>query len=774
MTTRRRSPARDADSPSPQRSEADVERSAREHAARFATVPSKEIVIAIAVAAAIGAAMAGAMPTGTRIWDGVLSAAMGALFALSASYCPRRFLAVLATAAAALVGWSVWLGAAVLGLIVAVASEMVDGPRRITGAAVGALVVQAFLRMQPLGFFGLPSIVAAMALIAILGVGYYQASSRIRRLANILTLICGVTGLAAVAAGGLVVYSARTPAEDGIAEARAALTAARDGDAVAVSSALAQASSSLASAESRLDHLLAQPLRLVPIVAQHQRALTVAVQQGAALATDASAMVSDGDVDSLRFRQGSFDLDALAALGPQLQQTASSLTAASVAVEEVRTPWLLPVVDRRVQDLADEIVDVLPEAKMSAEAVTVMPGMLGQDGRRRYLLLVGSPGETRQLGGFVGGYALIELEDGSASLIESGRAPELTLLAPGAVLDHPDGYPTEFLDADPIKFPQNLTTTPSIHTVARAARDMYPLLAGAPIDGVIYLDPYTIGAITDLTGPLSIEGRAEPLTRANAAKFFFEEQYTIYDNRTDSFGAIELALEAAVLGLAGADLPGPEELGRVLGPLARGGRLQIVTFDERENRFLQSAKLQRVFFAPRFGDSIALVQANASASKLDAFVQREVTYRAAVTDEGDLRAELDILLTSSIPSDAPEYTLGQAEAIPGLNKVLLSIYTPHQLSSVTVQGRPHDYVSELEFGFWRHSLFIVPLPANESARVLVELEGDVEPGNDYLLHVWQQPLVNDDVWHIEATVGDNDPQVESLVLVENATIFGPK
>jgi len=740
----------------------------------FANLPSREIVLGIAAIAALVAAFAGARPTGTSGWDVVLCAAMGGAFTLAAARCPRRFLAVVATAAAAFVGWSLWLAVAFLAVIIAAASEFFSGPRRITGAVVGALTAQAFLRLDSFGFFGLPSIIAGLALIAVAGVGYYYASSRSKRRANIVVGVGALVALVALAIGSFVVLSARAPAEEGIAAARAALTAARSGDTALVSSSLAAASDNLGTVESRLDHPLTLPLRLVPVVAQHQRALTVAVQQGSALASEASAMVSEQDVEALRFQQGSFDLDALQALAPQLQQTARQLTTASQAVEEARTPWLIPAVDRRVQELVDEIDDVLPEAQLTADAASVLPRMLGQGQSRRYLILVGSPGETRQLGGFVGGYALIELADGGASLVQSGRAPELATIAPGAVLDDPDGYPTDFLDTDPITYPQNLTSTPSLHTVARAARDMYPALAGAPIDGLIYLDPYTIGAITELTGPLTIPGRAQPLTKENSPDFFFKEQYTIYDSRSDSFGAIELALEAAVRGLAGADLPGPEELGRVLGPSARAGRLQVVTFDDDENAFLQSARLQRVFFAPPAGDSIALVQANASASKLDAFLQRDVAYRVEVDDEGALRAELDITLTSSIPFDAPDYTLGINEDIPGLNQVLLTVYSPHELTAVTVRDRPHDFVSEREFGFWRHSLFIVPVPANEVAQVRVELAGEIDPEDPYFLQIWQQPLVNDDTWRVAALVGDDDLRSESLVLAENTVLFLPE
>lgn len=761
MTNRRRSPERSADKPAGTADEPAQD------------LPSLEIVLAVAAIAAVVAAFAGAAPTGTTGWDPALTGAMAAAFTLATSQCPRRFLAVVATAAAAFVGWSLWLVVAFAGVVVAVVSELLDGPRRMTGAVVGALTVQAFLRIEPIGFFGLPSILAGIALVAVIAVGYANAPLRAQKAFAISAAVAMVAAVAALAVGSLVILSARAPAERGIAAARGALTAARSGDAGAVSASLTTASTDLGTVESRLDHPLTTPLQLVPVVAQHQRALKVAVQQGSALASQASGMVSEQDVADLRFQQGSFDLDALQELAPQLQRTAAQLNGASRAVDQARTPWLLPTVDRRVQELLDEVDAVLPEAQLSADAAGVLPQMLGKGAPRRYLMLVGSPGETRQLGGFVGGYALIELRDGNASLIESGRAPELATLAPGAALDHPDGYPTELLDADPVTYPQNLTTTPSLHTVARAARDLYPLLVGAPIDGVIYLDPYTIGAITELTGPLMIEGRTEPLTKENSPDFFFKEQYTIYDSRSDSFGAIELALEAAVRGLAGADLPGPEELGRVLGPSARSGRLQVVTFDDDENRFLQAAKLQRVFIAPQVGDSVALVQANASASKLDAFLQREVRYTTDVSADGDVQATLDITLTSSIPLDAPEYTLGGPDEVPGLNKVLLTVYSPHQVSAVTVRGQPHEVISEREFGFWRHSLFIVPVPANEQARVLVELAGTIDLETDYVLHVWQQPLVNDDLWQVETRIEGKNGWSQSEILVENTTFSAP-
>ncbi len=119
------------------------------------------------------------------------------------------------------------------------------------------------------------------------------------------------------------------------------------------------------------------------------------------------------------------------------------------------------------------------------------PRAAGGRGTRRYLVLVGTPAEGRDLGGHIGHYAELEADDGRITLTETGPIIDLWT-APGAdgrrLLD-PSSYPASFIDNRPQNFPQNWGATPDLPTAARAAAELYPQSGGQPIDGVAYIDP---------------------------------------------------------------------------------------------------------------------------------------------------------------------------------------------------------------------------------------------------------------------------------------------
>lgn len=725
--------------------------------------PNATLVSICAVAGAIAAAFASAAPTGTSWWDVVLRAGLASLFVHAASRSHAYVVLAAAAVAAMFVGVTVWLVVAAAAFLAGLAGFSREHQRPEFFALSAALSIQSLLHLQPIGFFGLPSIIAGVLIVVVLVSGYRTLAVAARTRAKRITAGVVGVGLVILAVGGVLGLGVRTDANAGVEAARRGLASARQGETEVLTAELETAQSFFTSANDTMSSPLLRPLRLVPVVAQHHRSLATATEQGLVVATEAAGTARDADIDELQLRQGQFDLDLLSSMAPQLQSTAQTLEHALAAIERDRSPWLAPFVDDQLQSLVDEVADVLPEAQVAAEAAVVMPDMLGANSERRYLMLFGSPGESREFGGFVGGYALLSVRNGGLDLVEAGSVNDLLLRAYEEELDDPRGYPTEFLAVEPAVFPQNLTSTPNIGLIARAVRDIFPELAGAPIDGIIYADPYALAAMTAFTGPITVEGVDQPLDRDGLVSFMFRDQYELFPWRDDRFRAIGNLASATAAGFEGTDLPGPEQLGAVLGPAARAGRLQIITYDERENAFLASVRLQRDFSAPTAVDSVAVIQTNGTASKLDLYLHRNVNYEVSVSDDGSMAITAEVELRSDIPTDAPELTLGETD---GTNQVLLSLYSPHELLEVTVDGETHQFVAHEEFGFQRYALFKIALPPGGSATAKFVLRGEAPP-DPYRLVVWHQPLVNFDTVRIAYAAPGRDWVVETRELTES-------
>jgi len=364
-----------------------------------------------------------------------------------------------------------------------------------------------------------------------------------------------------------------------------------------------------------------------------------------------------------------------------------------------------------------------------------------------------TPAESRELGGFLGAYAVLEASQGTFSLVEVGNNTALTDSSIRGVIEVPANYPPWYSEYRLNKFPMNLPGTPDLLTVLAATNDLMPSVAGAPIDAIVYMDPFATEAFVDLVGELSIEGLDMALTGKNTADFLLEGQYAQYPDPIERKAFLVDMLSQTFGQLLAADLPGPETLGAKLGPSARQGRLQVATFNPDVNSFLRRVYLLRDFPRPDGLDFFSIVQASGSPTKLDTYLSRQVDYSVRVQDiaTGRMEATATIDLSYDPPANPPDYVIAggvdepdwQGLALDGSTRTLLSIYTPHELAELRVNGVVTAASIQLEYGYWRH-LTSVDLAPGEQVIIEFDLLGEINLSAGYWLTMANQPLVNDD------------------------------
>jgi len=204
-----------------------------------------------------------------------------------------------------------------------------------------------------------------------------------------------------------------------------------------------------------------------------------------------------------------------------------------------------------------------------------------------------------------------------------------------------------------------------------------------------------------------------------------------------------------------------------MGPAARAGHLQVATFDDRHNDFLRSVKLLRDFGRTETTDFVGLVQTNALSNKIDLYLHRELDYRAEVRD-GQLFATATVRLRSIIPEDAPTFALGIGDDL-GRNRILLSLYSPHALQQVSINGVSAEFGTTREFDLERYLVDITLPPTPDEFVIEFELFGLPPIDETYSLEVWHQPLVNSDEVTVsyqgpEGQIAWQGPLVENVIL----------
>lgn len=695
----------------------------------------------IAALSALGVVAAGLEPTGGRAMDVVWSVALGALVALAGSRARRWALLVCSGLAAITApGWLLVVGFAALGL--AIADAVLDRRDRVIGALVAGASLQCLVRIDDWSWapFGTSAVIAAVGVAVVLGSGWSNTRRRWRRRSLRLALVAGAVALVFTAGLGIAGLLSAGSLRDGVDEARAGVAATATDEREAAAR-FRSASASLDSALGWVDSPLLFGVRALPLVAQQQRAVVTAATTTRDLATKAAAGAALVEDDGLRPSNGSVNLAAVASLVPPLRDATQSLAVASVDLAAVDSPWLAPPLAARLGELRSTVEDTLPTSALALQGAEVVPGLLGANGPRRWLVLVATPAESRLAGGFVGNWAVLEARDGELDVVEDGSAADLNAqVPPGAPpLELSTDYRLRYGRYTPDRFFQNVTASPDFPTVGAVAAAYYQRATGTSVSGVMSLDPVALGAIVDLGGPVRINALDRTFSGDELASYLLTDFYLLSDDAQDE--VIADAIDAAVDGLTDATLPGPGAIAEALGAVVDEGRLTLWSPEPAEERFFIDLGVDGALPANTGEDFLFVGIANVSPNKIDTYIERVVTYSAEWDPEsGQVTAVAEVVLTNTAPGGLPPVVVGNNSGLPeGTARTYVSLYTPLLATGLSVDGEPVGVEAQREGG-WRTWSTQVLVPAGESVTLRFELEGSVGAG-EYRA-IWRpQPLV---------------------------------
>ncbi len=486
---------------------------------------------------------------------------------------------------------------------------------------------------------------------------------------------------------------------------------------------------------------------MVPIAGIQLAAVETAADEAVRLVDAAHAVTTALDAGAAT-RGGGVDLSRIEALRAPLLGAAEALERAAVQVQRVDSPWLAPTLAGPLDDLSSELGELLPDARLGTRALDVVPTLLGRDRPQRFLVLFGTPSETREGGGIVANVVEIVAHGGQLTLERSARNLELNESSSATGLATPESYPSRFVENEPWLFAQNWTGTPDFPTAARAVVELYPQMGGTTVDAVVYIDPYGLEALLRLTGPVAVPGLANPLTAETAAEFLLVGQYVEFPELDDRVDFLDGAARAVFDALTTTtDL---SDIGRVLevmGEPVAGRHLMMAAVDAPTQSLLADVGVAGTFPSAPATDQLAVIQANASADKLDAFLQRDIAYDVTVDpDTGTYEGTVTIMASNTAPADLPPYVVGEPYAgLPAEAELLImSIYTPADLVAAQIDGVSWSVEQRIEHG--QHRL-VLPLSVVPGTPVTVtyQIAGQLpNPGGGYVLHWVHQPMVNPD------------------------------
>jgi hypothetical protein len=711
-------------------------------------------VLVVGVLAGLCLTAWGLSPTGSSGTDTVVLVAGAVAVVWCASSAPWWLIVVVAATAGLLASGAAALALTLLAIMAASYSGLRSARARWAAPIAVALVVQVLACIREFDRFGVSSAVG-VSLAAVLVIAGLVVAPRARRrpallagaVAALFLLVAGI-GVAAAGAG------AAGNVSDGVDRAKVAVEYLGDGDFDEARVAFAAAAADLRAADTSLSRPWSQLSRLVPVVAQYRAAGGDLVHAAASAATDVAAALDQIDPDALRVVEGRIDIESVRALRAPLEQMMASLDALAQSAKEVDNPWLVDSLTERIDELTVRIDDKLPTGQKLVDAITELPNMLGADRPRRYFIAFTTPVEARGLGGFMGNWVEVVLDQGKIDVTKFGRHNDLN--ETGVLAKRVRG-PADFLQtwgdrgfvgADGRarnNIWSDVTMSPNFPAVADVVRQLYPQSSGGELDGVFAMDLYTLAGIMSITGPVEVPQAGVTIDTNNAAQFLLHDQYVAVENRPDRVDALEFVAKTTIGRLLSQELPPPQDLARLLAPFVRDGRFVGWAKAPSEQALFETLGGDGALPDPGDGDGIAVAFNGAGLNKIDYFLHPQLRYELSEPGDGQVQGVMTLQLENRAPTTGePAYIIVNNNGKPvGTSDLYVTVYGQLPIRSITVNGVATPFKASVEAGYQAGSFFVAT-PSMQASTIVVTFAGQVADPTTFTssITVRTPPLTN--------------------------------
>lgn len=393
-----------------------------------------------------------------------------------------------------------------------------------------------------------------------------------------------------------------------------------------------------------------------------------------------AGVVGDLNQDAFTPKDGRVNLQPLVDAQPAVARATKTLSKAAGAADAIDTTSTLSPVTSAVNQLRNALGTVSQQAATANKVVQLAPAMLGHEGDRSYVLLFQNNAELRAGGGIPGAVALLQVKDGAISL---GNQAAGSSFGPYEKPVLPLSADTTSLYGDITgRYMQDVNLTPRFEVTGPLARAMWKEKFGQQVDGVLAIDPVTLGYILRATGPVQLP-TGDTLTSDNAAKLLLSDVYAKYPDPTvqDAFFASAASAVFEKVSSGGFDT---KKFITALTDGTKDGRLRLWSADKTEQKEitgtpvagdLPTASAQTREFGVYLNDG--------TGSKMDYYLDKKVAVGSSVCrKDGRPTSVVEVTLKNTAPADAstslPRYVTGGGDfgTEPGKIKTLVAVYAP--------------------------------------------------------------------------------------------------
>jgi hypothetical protein len=370
--------------------------------------------------------------------------------------------------------------------------------------------------------------------------------------------------------------------------------------------------------------------------------------------------------------------DRTSAIGPHLDRAIGDLDQVSGS-----TPFVGGSVEDAKRTALDYLMPLQKTYDTNEPLLQALPGLVGADGPRTYLLAMLNPAELRYSGGGTLSFTTMTFDHGLASFGTSVNVDD--------ILAHGQTQRWQPVAGNPFhRRPEARVTgatfspwwSVSGEELLRGYRKAFP---GRPFDGMIGIDLQGLADLFRLTGPLEMPSfgtiSADNIVHTLAGSYghfdSIEQRHRLNAELVPAFR--QQFFEGGQM----------QEKVKSLAQSARG-RHFVVYFRNREvERSFARAGLTGDLSTTQF-DYLGVFSQNLNGSKTDYWQDRDVTSTIRLRADGSAQAHVHVL----VKNDSPPYTLPEPDPRIGYTTrylgTLVAIFLPREsnVAATLVNGRP--------------------------------------------------------------------------------------
>lgn len=425
------------------------------------------------------------------------------------------------------------------------------------------------------------------------------------------------------------------------------------------------------------------------------------------------------------------DLKPLSSAQPKLASAAQAVRQSSDRLDGINVDALMPQIAAPLIHAREQLHELRHGLDSASDAVSLLPGMLGEKSPRRYLLLIQNNAESRATGGIPGALAVLNVDNGKLSLHSQTSASAMGAFVP-ALNVNPEQ--SRIYSARLGKFMQDVNLTPDFPTAAATALAMWKSETGDQLDGVLSIDPVALSYILESTGPVRLgdpllqsmtsDGLPEELTARNVVKTLLSDVYSkIAEPQLQDVYFAGVAQEVFAKISSGSG-----DTKKLIDALVRGAserRVLVWSFNKEEESTIYRYPLGGAITGSAISPAQFGVYFNdGTGAKMDYHVRRTVQLIKKCPANGYSEVRIRVMSTNTAPRDAasslPAYvTGGGAFGVPaGTVQTNIVAYGPVQahVETAIADGNKIGFASQLHSGRPVGTV-TVSLPPGESSTV---------------------------------------------------------